>query len=132
MRTHVVLRGRRRVARATLGLTLLALLVALAALSALPASARPRGGNGQIAFGRFNPLLSDQQVYVVNPDGVGGARLVQGPNDIGESPTWRPARDQRPTSVACGGADADPTAQGCNHPVWSPDGTKIAFVRSFK
>jgi len=301
MRTHLVLRGRRRVAPATLAATLLALLVALAAVFALPASARPRGVNGQIAFGRFNPLLGDQQVYVVNPDGVGGARLVQGPNDIGESPRWfsdgahiatggsaqggvstiinpddgtfRVVPDQNPNlfnpcgapspdgtlllcetfsedgsqngihtvrssdggglaqitsnpggddipgdwspngkrivfqrfdsnfnsvglfvvntngtglrqitppdfadlsafgswspqgneivfsvhvtpdvhssiwvvhadgtglreinvqpASACGGADADPNAQGCNHPVWSPDGTKIAFVRSF-
>ena len=32
---------------------------------------------------------------------------------------------------ACGGANADPSAKGCNEPTWSPDGTKIAFVRSF-
>jgi TolB protein len=32
---------------------------------------------------------------------------------------------------ACGGANADPTAKGCNQPTWSPDGTKIAFIRSF-
>src|SRR6266699_3863780 len=31
---------------------------------------------------------------------------------------------------ACGGANDDPDAQGCNSPTWSPDGTKIAFVRS--
>src|SRR4029450_10781065 len=100
MRTHLVLRDRRRVARPTLAPTLVALIVALAAVFALPASARPRGVNGQIAFGRFNPLLFDQQVYVVNPDGVVGARLVQGPNDIGESPMWFPDG----IHVATGGA----------------------------
>jgi Tol biopolymer transport system component len=31
---------------------------------------------------------------------------------------------------ACGGANADPSALGCNEPVWSPDGTKFAFTRS--
>jgi len=100
MRSEVVPRIRARAARATLALTLLALLVALVAVFAFPASARPRGVNGQIAFGRFNPVLSDQQVYVVNPDGVGGARLVQGPNDIGESPMWFPDG----IHVATGGA----------------------------
>src|SRR4029078_826808 len=59
-------------------------------VSRAPVRPRLRGTNGQIAFGRFTPLLGDQQVYVVNPDGVGGARLVQGPNDIGESPMWFP------------------------------------------
>ena len=68
---------------------LLVLLLALAAVFALPAGASPRGINGQIAFARFNPLLGDTQVYVVNPDGT-GQRLVQGPTDTGEGPTWFP------------------------------------------
>jgi Tol biopolymer transport system component len=63
--------------------------VALAAAFALPASASPRGVNGQIAFTRFNPLLGDLQIYVVNPDGT-GERLVQGPTDAGECPSWFP------------------------------------------
>jgi len=100
MGTHVVPRGRRRVARATLALAFLAVFFALAAVFVLPAGASPRGVNGQLAFGLFNPVLGDQQVYVVNPDGVGGARLVQGPNDIGESPMWFPDG----IHVATGGA----------------------------
>ena len=83
------------------GFLVVALLVAvIGGVTALSAGASPRGTNGQIAFGRFNPLLGDQQVYVVNPDGVGGARLVQGPNDIGESPMWFPDG----IHVATGGA----------------------------
>jgi TolB protein len=35
----------------------------------------------------------------------------------------------RPAS-ACGGANADPDALGCNEPTWSPDGTMFAFTRS--
>jgi TolB protein len=70
--------------------SLVALLaVAFAAVAALPAGARPPGTNGQIAFARFNPLLGDTQVYVVNPDGT-GQRLVQGPTDTGECPSWFP------------------------------------------
>src|SRR5262249_20898059 len=38
----------------------------------------------------FNPTLGDTQVYVVNPDGAGGARLVQAPTDAGECPRWFP------------------------------------------
>jgi TolB protein len=70
-------------------LALFALLVALAAVFAFPAGASPRGVNGQIAFARFNPLLGDTQIYVVNPDGT-GQRLVQGPTDTGECPSWFP------------------------------------------
>jgi len=62
---------------------------ALAAVFALPASASPRGMNGQIAFGRFDPGLGDTQVYVVNPDGT-GERPIQGPTDVGEVPRWFP------------------------------------------
>ena len=51
--------------------------------------AAPRGQNGQITFARFNPLLGDSQVYVVNPDGT-GQRLVQGPMAVGEFPRWFP------------------------------------------
>jgi TolB protein len=65
----------------------LLLAVVLGAMAATPVSASPRGTNGQITFARFNPVLGDTQVYVVNPDGS-GQRLVQGPTAVGEVPIW--------------------------------------------
>ena len=64
--------------------------VSLVGVVALPAAANRARTNGQIAFARFNPTLGDTQVYVVNPDGAGGARLVQAPTDTGECPRWFP------------------------------------------
>jgi Tol biopolymer transport system component len=66
-----------------------AFAVTLVSLGALPAAAAPPGTNGQITFARFNPALGDTQVYVVNPDSS-GQRLVQGPTETGECPTWFP------------------------------------------
>jgi TolB protein len=79
------------------------LAVALAAAAAVSASAAPRGQNGQLAFGRFNPALGDTQVYVVNPDGM-HERLVQAPTDIGEIPRWFPDG----AHIATGGSPALP------------------------
>jgi Tol biopolymer transport system component len=47
------------------------------------------GANGMIAFARFNADLGDTQVYVINPDGS-HQRLLQGPDQTGECPTWFP------------------------------------------
>jgi Tol biopolymer transport system component len=62
------------------------LLVAIAVCAGV-AGASPRGTNGLITFGRYNPALGDTQVYVINPDGT-HERLVQGANDTGECPAW--------------------------------------------
>jgi Tol biopolymer transport system component len=101
MRTHAVFRGRRR---APLALASFAAFLALVAVFALPAGASPRGVNGQLAYGLYNPLLQDTQVYVINPDGVGGGRLVQGPTETGEEPRWFPDG----IHVATGGAFDQP------------------------
>jgi Tol biopolymer transport system component len=37
---------------------------------------------------------------------------------------------QLPITGPCGGLASDPTTIGCFHPVWSPDGQKIAFGRN--
>jgi Tol biopolymer transport system component len=46
----------------------LAAMALLLALTATPATARPRGNNGQIVFGRDDPLL-EHVLYIINPDG---------------------------------------------------------------
>lgn len=47
----------------------LAGVAAFAALTAMPASASPRGVNGQIAYDRTNFAAGDQAVFTANPDG---------------------------------------------------------------
>jgi Tol biopolymer transport system component len=68
----------------------------------------PQGN--QIVFARR--LAADQRttLWVVHTDGSGLHQIhVQG-------------------QPACGGPISDPTARGCFHPRWSPDGTKIVFT----
>ena len=82
MRSRLVLLGPR-----ALRLVPLVAVIGAALVIVGVGGAAPRGQNGQIAFGRFNPDLGDTQVYVVNPDGT-GQRLVQGPTAVGEIPRW--------------------------------------------
>lgn len=65
----------------------LAGLLALAALTAAPAAANPPGPNGQIVFGRFDPLQDDTVVYTVNPDGSHEHQVL--PQAL-ECPRWTP------------------------------------------
>jgi Tol biopolymer transport system component len=46
-----------------------AAMALLMALTAMPAAAKPRAVNGQIVFGRDDPLLQDTVLYTINPDG---------------------------------------------------------------
>jgi hypothetical protein len=60
-------------------LLMLALLPwVMAAIVATPATAKPPGANGLIAFTRFDPVLDQDVVYTVNPDGSHEQPLITG------------------------------------------------------
>jgi Tol biopolymer transport system component len=124
----------------------------------VPGSWSPNGT--RIVFQRFSPTGDSEGVFVVNVNGTGLKRILPSTMQINCCTLdWSPQGNEivlarhvtrdvhssmwivhadgtglheinvQPAS-ACGGANADPNAEGCNEPTWSPDGTKIAFVRS--
>lgn len=105
------------------------------------AQASTRVVNGQITFGRFDPAVGDQVVYVVNPDGAGLHKVISGPSVPGECPHWSPDGSQiatcgNPNGGATRIIDAstgafrdlpmpDPSLfTACD--VWSPSGARLA------
>ncbi len=121
----------------------LAAFVLLVALTALPAGASPRGGNGQIAFARFDASLGDQVSYTINPDGT-HEQQVPTPQVTAELPRWSPdgtrlallccdsvafiLNPDTGSSVSLPNTDPD-LFYGCN--VWSPDGSQLACEAGF-
>ena len=119
-------------------IAVLAGVVALMAVSVTPAVANPQGPNGQIAFGRFDPLLGDTVIYTINPDGRHEQQLLPLPL---ECPSWSPDGMRIAT---CGGPDLSASAiidandgsyRELSSPdqtlflacfVWSPDGGRLA------
>ena len=124
----------------------------------VPGSWSPNGK--RIVFQRFSPTFDPEGVFVVNVNGTGLKLILPPTMQVNCCTLdWSPqgneivlARHVTPDvhssiwvvhadgtglheinvqpASACGGANADPDAEGCNSPGWSPDGTKIAFVRS--
>lgn len=116
----------------------LAALVALAAV-VTPAGAKAPEENGQIVFSRFDPLLEDDFIYTVNPDGSHERQVLPLP---AQCPRWSPDGTR---IVTCGfpphGAtaiinpddgsyrlvpmpDRDNLFTAC--PLMSPDGARLA------
>jgi TolB protein len=121
----------------------------------VPSSWSPDGK--RIVFHRFGPQ-SDEGVFVVNVNGTGLKQILPPAVSAGIALDWSPqgndivfSRRVTPDvhssiwiahadgsglrevdiqpSTACGGANADPSADGCFGPGWSPDGTKIVFAK---
>jgi Tol biopolymer transport system component len=103
-------------------IAVLAGVVALLAVSVTSAVANPQGPNGQIAFGRFDPLLDGKVLYTVNPDGSHERQLLPLPFDCAR---WSPDGTQIAT---CGGPDGSSSAiinpdDGSYRELFSPDPT---------
>jgi Tol biopolymer transport system component len=114
----------------------------------------------RIVFQRFDPNGNSEGLFIVNTNGTELKQITPpGFEDLSSTGDWSPQGNEIVFSVhvtpdvhssiwavhtdgtglreinvqpasACGGANADPNAQGCNEPTWSPDGMQIAFARS--
>src|SRR5438045_918968 len=72
-------------------LIVVALLAGILVVTALPASAKVRGTNGRIVFGRFDPAVGDFHIFTAKPDGTDEVQLLPG---IAECPRWDPDGDR--------------------------------------
>lgn len=104
-----------------------------------PAWATFPGANGKIAFVRqfkTTGTFLRPEIYVINADGSGETKLIDG-----SMPAWSPegsriAFDQRSQedvstiyAMKDDGSAVTELIRDANGPAWSPDGSKIAFYR---
>jgi Tol biopolymer transport system component len=116
------------------------LVVAVSAATAIPAAAKPRGLNGEIALNSDNNVTGQEQVYLINPDGS-HPRLLANDAETGQ---WSPDG----MKLACCGGLMNPDTGVVGPPtfdqllglypdrllfcgVWSPDGARLACEGGF-
>lgn len=119
--------------------------LATASLTLVPTGAEAAvGPNGQIAYVASGP--SDQpfgpptqeDIWVMNPDGTGQVNLTDSPSVDDNSPAWSPdgnriafISDSFARNLVVMNADGTgqtTVASGALYPSWSPDGTRVAAL----
>lgn len=121
-----------------LSTTVIACALCVAVATATPASADAPDGNGEITFGRYDPVLGAHTVWVASPNGQNQRQLVTDPSSFSD---WSPDGSRiafdfaDESGVHIGAISPDgsrrttlTTEEGVQEtPDWSPDGRWITY-----